>query len=139
MNTCGILKYLVCGLLLIALISFIGSVLGENFREGFPGDITPRMIEKQITKNNAQSAVYDTMGANITENRDLLTELIRSYKEAILKGNMLQMITGTKAWAIFDPPTGSFSPSSAFTGPEQEPSYLTALNEVQAYIDGKKK
>lgn len=137
MNTGRILKYLACGLLLIALISFIGSVLGENFREGFPGDITPLMIEKQITKNNAQSAVYDTMGANITENRDLLTELIRSYKEAILKGNMLQMITGTKAWAIFDQTT--YPASSAFTGPEQELSYLTALNEVQAYIDGQKK
>jgi len=136
MKTGEILKYLACCLLLIALISFIGSVLGGNFREGFPGDITPLMIEKQIAKNKAQSVIYDTMGADITENRDLLTELIRSYKEAILKGNILQMITGTKAWAIFSPPNQSQKP---FAGPEQEQSYLTALNEVQAYIDGQKK
>jgi hypothetical protein len=137
MNTGRILKYLGCGVLLVVLISFIGSVLGENFREGFPGDPNKKIIETQIAKNNAMSKVYDTLGADITENRDLLTELNRSYMEVIMKGNMIQMITGTGAWEIFK--STGVDGGKAFVGPDAELSYLTVLNEVQAYIDGIKK
>ena len=54
-----------------------------------------------------------------------------------MKGNMIQMITGSGAWEIFK--STGVDGGKALVGPDAELSYLTVLNEVQAYIDGIKK
>ena len=142
------LKYLGCailGLILIYLVTvvlkvnndFIGSVLGGKFREGLSNkeDITKK-IENQIASNTKMIKSFNDMGADFTENKDLLTKLNASYMELIMKANMVQMLSGEGAWKFKG--TGSDGGWKNLTNikPQEELAYLTVLNEVQEYIDG---
>ena len=148
MNTDEMLKYLGCAVLLVVLIyfigvilkvnnDFIGSVLGGKFREGLSNkeDITKK-IENQIASNEKSIKSFNDMGADFTENKDLLTKLNASYMELIMKANMVQMILGNGAWSFKATDGEGGWKNLTNIKPQEELAYLTVLNEVQEYIDG---
>ena len=147
MNTDEMLKYLGCAVLLVVLIyfigvilkvnnDFIGSVLGGKFREGLSNkEDIKKTIENQIASNEKNIKRFNELGADFTENKDLLTKLNASYMELIMKANMVQMISGEGSWKFG---TGDADGWKNLTNikPQEELAYLTVLNEVQEYIDG---
>jgi hypothetical protein len=141
MNTDEMLKYLGCavlGLMLIYLVTvvlkvnnnFIGSVLGGNFREGLSNkDQTKQMIESQLKKNEKIIKNLNDEGADFTENKDLITKLIESYHEMIIKYEIVNMNGGSGPWS-------ATNLSKNLQGDDNKAvAYLTVLNDTQEFID----
>ena len=143
MNTDEMLKYLGCAVLLVVLIyfvgvilkvnnDFIGSVLGGKFREGLSNkDEIKEKIQNQIKSNTKMIKSLNDEGADFTENKDLITKLIVSYQELVMKQNITSMIQGKDKWKI-----DKLSSNLTNKGPQEDMAYLTVLNETQEYIDG---
>ena len=144
MNTEEMLKYLGCAVLLVVLIyfigvilkvnnDFIGSVLGGKFREGLSNkDEVKEKIQNQIKSNTKMIKSLNDEGADFTENKDLITKLIVSYQELVMKQNITSMIQGKDKWKL-----DKLSTNLTNKGPQEDMAYLTVLNETQEYIDGK--
>ena len=144
MNTEEMLKYLGCAVLLVVLIyfigvilkvnnDFIGSVLGGKFREGLSNkDEIKEKIQNQIKSNTNMIKSLNDEGADFTENKDLITKLIVSYQELVMKQNIASMIQGKDKWSL-----KSLTKNLMNALPQEEMAYLTVLNETQEYIDSK--
>ena len=144
MNTDEMLKYLGCAVLLVVLIyfvgvilkvnnDFIGSVLGGKFREGLSNkDEIKEKIQNQIKSNTNMIKGLNDQGADFTENKDLITKLIVSYQELIMKQNIASMVQGKDKWSL-----KSLEKNLMNALPQEEMAYLTVLNETQEYIDSK--
>jgi hypothetical protein len=141
MNTDEMLKYLGCavlGLLLIYLVTvilkvnnnFIGSVLGGNFIEGLSNkDQAKEGIENQLKKNEKLIKELNDGGADFTENKDLITKLIASYQEMIIKNGILRMTRGEDQWSVANL-------TKNLQGDDNKAvAYLTVLNDTQEFID----
>ena len=143
MNTDEMLKYLGCAVLLVVLIyfvgvilkvnnDFIGSVLGGKFQEGLSNkDDIKEKIQNQIKSNAKMIKSLNDEGADFTENKDLITKLIVSYQELVMKQNITSMIQGKDKWKL-----DKLSSNLTNKGPQEDMAYLTVLNETQEYIDG---
>ena len=143
MNTDEMLKYLGCAVLLVVLVyfvgvilkvnnDFIGSVLGGKFREGLSNkDDIKEKIQNQIKSNAKMIKSLNDEGADFTENKDLITKLIVSYQELVMKQNITSMIQGKDKWKL-----DKLSSNLTNKGPQEDMAYLTVLNETQEYIDG---
>lgn len=136
MNTEDIMKYLGCAVLGLMLIYFvtvilkanndlIGNVLKGKYREGLSNkDEIKKMIEKQININEKAIQFFNDMGADTTENSDLISKLVSTYTELVAKRYISEMIRGE----------GKLS--SEKNTSQEVASQLTMLNEIQDFVDG---
>lgn len=136
MNTEEFLKYLGCavlGLVLIYFITvilkvnndFIGSVLGENIREGLSNkdEIKNKLEELKKINDKAISTLNDH-GGDVTQNKDSLIALIDSWKERIMKQFIVEGMMVGEEKKMKEQAKDSIN-------------LLTILNELEEFVDGK--
>ena len=136
MNTEEFLKYLGCavlGLVLIYFITvilkvnndFIGSVLGENIREGLSNkDEIKNKLEELKKINDKDISTLNDHGGDVTQNKDSLIALIDSWKERIMKQFIVERIMVGEEKKMKEQAKDSIN-------------LLTILNELEEFVDGK--